>query len=191
MPEAPPSRAYADDLERIANEQQQRVDTTEELARRVGAEETSYSRPMAERARESIADTMPDIQADINIGLSKRAVDVGVEILNELNIPRNPTIQISDQIFNAIEMIDRIPKYKDVFQNVLKRNNIKDMLEFANLMKIGVSDSARIMQQYSQAAKKLGPVIDEINKLPKDNVSSTLQRKFSETIYAREKIRRG
>lgn len=191
LPEGPPLSAYADDLEKVAGEKQQKVDITEELARRVGAEETNYSRPLAERARENIANTMPDIQADINIGLNKRAVDVGVEILDELNIPRNPTIQISDQIFNAIEMIDRIPKYRDVFQDILKRNNIKDMLEFANLMKIGVSDSARIMQQYSQAAKKLGPVIDEINELPRDNVSSTLQRKFGDTIHALDNIRRG
>ena len=191
MPEAPPSRAYADDLERIANEQQQRVDTTEELARRVGAEETSYSRPLAERARESIADTMPDVQADINIGLNKRVVDIGVEILDQLNIPRNPTIQISDQIFNAIEMIPRNPEYAAVFRDVLQKNNIKSPMELANLMKIGVSDAGRRLQQFSQAAKILGPVIDEINGVPKDSTFSTLSRKMGDTIYALDNIRRG
>lgn len=191
LPEGPPPSAYADELEKIASEKQQKVDTTEELARRVGAEETSYSRPLAERAREDIADTMPDIQADINIGLNKRVVDVGVEILDQLNIPRNPTIQISDQIFNAIEMIPRNPEYAAVFKDVLQKNNIKSPIELANLMKVGVSDAGRRLQQFSQAAKILGPVIDEINTVPKDTTFSTLSRKMGDTIYALDNIRRG
>ena len=156
---------------------------------------TEYSRTLAEEAREELAETTPDVQADINLGLNQNIIDTGVEILNELKIPRNPSIQISDQLFDALQGIDEEPLKKGIFDEVLKRNNIKDPMELLQLFKIGTSDSARRLNQLSVARKRLQNVADDLsNGIPNEDWASTALRKIGikkENIYALDNIRRG
>lgn len=156
---------------------------------------TSYSRELAEEAREELADTTPDVQADINLGLNQNVIDVGVELLNELKIPRNPSIQISDQLFDALQGIDQEPLKKGIFDEVLKRNNIKDPMELLQLFKIAASDSGKRLNQLSVARGRLQNIADDLsNNIPTEDWPSTILRKLGvkkENIYALDNIRRG
>ncbi len=156
---------------------------------------TAYSRELAEEAREELADTTPDVQADINLGLNQNIIDVGVELLNELKIPRNPSIQISDQLFDALQGIDEEPLKRGIFDEVLKRNNIKDPMELLQLFKIAASDSGKRLNQLSLAQKRLQTIADDLsNNIPTEDWPSTVLRKLGikkENIYALDNIRRG
>ena len=156
---------------------------------------TTYSREIAEQVREELAETTPDIQADINLGLNQNIIDTGVELLNELQIPRNPQIQISDQLFDALQGIDEQPLAKGVFDKVLKRNNIKDPMELLQLFKIAASDSGKRLNQLSVAQKRLQNIASDLsNNIPTEDWASTALRKLGfkkENIYALDNIRRG
>ena len=155
----------------------------------------TYSREIAEEARDNLVETTPDIQADINLGLSQNIIDTGVEILHELKIPRNPNVQISDQLFDAIKNVDAEPLKKGVFQEVLQRNNIKDPMELLQLFKIAASDSGRRLAQLSVAREQLQDIADELSaNVPREDWASTALRKLGvkkENIYALDNLRRG
>ena len=158
-------------------------------------ETVGYSRDLAEQARKDLADVSPDVQADINLGLNQNIIDTGVEILNEMGIPRNPSIQISDQLFDALELAEKSNLLKGKFDEVLKRNNIKDPFELLQLFKIATSDSARRLNQLSIAKRRIQNIADELsNNVPNENWASTALRKLGlkkENIYALDNIRRG
>ena len=152
----------------------------------------TYSRTLAENARDDLAETSPDVQADINLGLNKDIIDAGIEILQELGIPRNPKVQISDQIFDALSSIEETPLLKGKFDEVLKRNNIKDPLDLLQLFKIAASDSGKRLNRLSVAQRKLQNIADDIsNNIPNEKWSETIIRKFGDNIYALDNIRRG
>lgn len=153
---------------------------------------TTFSRSAAEKARDELGETTPDVQLDLNLGLNQKIIDVGIEILDALNIPRNSSVQISDQIFDAINLIPQRPEYQQVFVDVLNRNNIKDPLELADLFKIGVSDAGKRLNRLSVASKQLKDIADVISgNAPKETWTQSILRKFGDGLYALDNIRRG
>ena len=180
------------------SEEQDQVESIYDWADVVTGQEpvtTGYSRTIAEQARENLADVTQDVQADIALGLNKNIIDAGVEILSDMGIPRNPKVQISDQLFDALEGAEKSNLLKGKFDEALKRNNIKDPLELLQLFKIAASDSGRRLNQLSIAERRIKNIADEISSnVPTENWSSTALRKLGlkkENIYALDNIRRG
>jgi len=153
---------------------------------------TQYSREAAEKARNELGESTPDTQIDLDLGLNQKLIDVGIEILDKLKIPRNPSIQISDQLFDVINLMPEIPEYQQIVIDVLKRNNLEDPTQLADLFKIGVSDAGKRLNRLSIASKQLGKVADILSgNAPKETWTQGIFRKFGEGIYALDNIRRG
>lgn len=176
-------------------EEQEQVDLIYDWADTVTGQDvprTTFSRRAAENAREELGESTPDTQIDLDLGLNQKLIDVGIEILDKLKIARNPSIQISDQLFDVLNLMPEIPEYKQVVVDVLKRNNLTDPTQLTDLFKIGVSDAGKKLNQLSIAAKKLITVVDELSgNAPKETWTQNLFRKFGEGIYALDNIRRG
>mgnify|MGYP003314680072 CR=1 FL=1 len=165
--------------------------TLEQAKRKYKPEINAFNRELAEDIRNEANAVKEDFQADIDLKLNQKAIDVGIKILDELQIPRDPNIQVSDQIFDAIQMINISPRYKEVFVDILKRNNLNEN-EFAQLFKLGASDAGRRLAQLSVANAAMKNVAEELSGIsPKDNMSFGLLRNFGDTVHKLDNIRRG
>ena len=150
-----------------------------------------FNREVAEDIRSKQNKVKEDFQADINLELNQKGIDVGVEILDELKIPRNPNVQVSDQLFDVLQLVKNQPVYKDSFLKILKKNNINE-IEFAQLFKLGASDAGRRLAQLSIAKKSMKEIGGELSGLaPQDGMATNLLTKFGDTAYKLDNIRRG
>ena len=107
-----------------------------------------------------------DFQQDTTVALNQKVIDVGTQIMDELDIPRNPKVLISDQIKEAILLANENKIYRDKFAEVLSRNNLT-VNQLSDFFRESVADSARRMQQLSvikQSLKKVGQDLGEIEK---------------------------
>lgn len=132
-----------------------------------------------------------DFQKDTTVALNQKAIDVGMQIIEELDIPMNPKVRISDQIKEALLLANENKTYRDKFSEVLVRNNLT-VDSFAGLFKESISDSARRMQQLSsmkQSLKKIGQDIGEIEK--EEGFYANFIEDYEDTLRALDNIRRG
>jgi len=136
--------------------------TIQQAKKEIQPEIQPFSKALGEEARGKVGIVTEDIQPELTVGLNKKTVDTAVDILNELNIPRDPNVQISDQILDAIQLSKTSPQYKDVFTDVLKRNKI-DLLEFSQFLKINASDAGKKLARFSVAEKRLNEIGQEIS----------------------------
>jgi hypothetical protein len=165
--------------------------TFEQAKAELKPEINAFNRELAEDIRDEVNAVKEDFQADFNLELNQKAIDMGVDILDTLQIPRNPNIQISDQLFDVIQMIPNVPRYKEVFVDILKRNNINEN-QFAQLFKLGASDAGRRLAQLSVANAALKNVGAELSGIaPKDDMATGLLRGFQDGAYKLDNIRRG
>ena len=183
--------------EKIANieeESLQKVDqkqTVEEASQEVEQDVAKFNRETAEEIREEKTTLGEGLQADIDLELSQKGIDVGIQILDELNIPRDPAIQVSDQIFQALQLVNRDSGYKEAFLNILQKNKINE-IEFAQLFKLGASDAGKRLAQLSVAKKSMKDIGDQLSGLaPKEGMADGLLRKFGDSAYALDNVRRG
>tara|TARA_Y100000033_G_scaffold23944_1_gene22543 strand:- start:217 stop:3165 length:2949 start_codon:yes stop_codon:yes gene_type:complete len=168
------------------------TETTFEQARKqLNPKINVFNRELAEDIRDEVNAVKEDFQADFDLELNQQAIDIGIDILDTLQIPRNPNIKISDQLFDVIQMIPNVPRYKEVFVDILRRNNINEN-QFAQLFKLGASDAGRRLAQFSVAKASLKNVGEELfNIEPKEGMTSGLLRAFKDTAYKLDNIRRG
>ena len=82
--------------------------TFEQAKAELKPEINAFNRELAEDIRDEVNAVKEDFQADFNLDLNQKAIDMGVDILDTLQIPRNPNIQISDQLFDVIQMLSLI-----------------------------------------------------------------------------------
>lgn len=175
---------------------QKQIETDPKLAAQKATEELKpdlqkFNREVAEDVRAEQNQVREDFQADLNLEINQKGIDVGIEILDELKIPRNPNVQISDQLFDALQLVNTQPIYKDSFLKILKKNNINE-IEFAQLFKLGASDAGRRLAQLSVANRAMKDIGNELSGLaPKDGMATGLLRKFGDTAYKLDNIRRG
>ena len=151
------------------------LETTVEQAKKdIQPEIQPFSKALGEEARGKIGIVTEDIQPELTVGLNKKAIDTAVDVLNELKIPRDPNVQISDQVFDAIQLSKTSVEYKDAFTNVLKRNNINPV-EFAQLFKIGASDAGKKLARLSVANQRLKDIAEEISGVsPKETIGTRI-----------------
>jgi len=132
-----------------------------------------------------------DFQPETTVGLNQRIIDVGTQIIDELDIPRNPKVLISDQIKEAVLLADSDKTYRNKLADVLSRNNIT-VNQLSEFFREGIADSARRMQQLSvakQSLKKIGQDIGEIAK--EEGFYSNLISEYTDVIRSLDNIRRG
>ena len=132
-----------------------------------------------------------DFQQDTTVALNQKVIDVGTQIIEELDIPRNPKVLISDQIKEAILLANENKIYRDKFAEVLSRNNLT-VNELSGFFRESVADSARRMQQLSvikQSLKKVGQDLGEIEK--QEGFYSNFIENYSDIIRSLDNIRRG
>lgn len=147
-----------------------------------------YSEEVAQGVRNEIADLDVDVQPDLTLDVSGKAVDIGVELLRELKIPAiSKDARISDQIFEVLQLAEKTPEYKSAFTNVLKRNNVTPV-EFSQLFRLGTADAGRRLQQLSTASKAVQNISDELAGIaPKEPMGA----KIIKDIRELDNIRRG
>jgi len=157
-----------------------KVDVDKEIA--------PYSEEVAQGVRDEIADLNVDVQPDLTLDVSGKAVDIGVELLRELNIPAiSKDARISDQIFEVLQLAEKTPEYKSAFTNVLKRNNVTPV-EFSQLFRLGAADAGRRLQQLSVAKKSFLDIGDELAGIaPKEPMGA----KITKGIRELDNVRRG
>jgi hypothetical protein len=132
-----------------------------------------------------------DFQQDTTVALNQKVIDVGTQIMDELDIPRNPKVLISDQIKEAILLANENKIYRDKFAEVLSRNNLT-VNQLSDFFRESVADSARRMQQLSvikQSLKKVGQDLGEIEK--QEGFYSNFIENYSDIIRSLDNIRRG
>lgn len=132
-----------------------------------------------------------DFQQDTTVALNQKVIDVGTQIMDELDIPRNPKVLISDQIKEAILLANENKIYRDKFAEVLSRNNLT-VNQLSDFFRESVADSARRMQQLSvikQSLKKVGQDLGEIEK--QEGFYSNFIDNYSDIIRSLDNIRRG
>jgi hypothetical protein len=132
-----------------------------------------------------------DFQKDTTTALNQKIIDVGTQIMDELDIPMNPKVRISDQIKEAILLANENKTYRDKFAEVLVRNNLT-VDQLSGFFRESVADSARRMQQLSavkQSLKKIGQDLGQIEK--EEGFYSNFIDSYSDTIRALDNIRRG
>ena len=143
---------------------------------------------------DDIVDPTPDgrdFQTDTTTGLNQRVIDVGMQIIDELEIPRNPNVRISDQLKEAVLLAGSNIKFKNKFIDILKRNNLS-VEQLSTVFKDSISDSARRMQQLSvakQSMKKMGQELGEI--APDEGWYSNFAKEYTDIIRDLDNIRRG
>ena len=165
--------------------------TIEQAKKELEPELETFDRDLAEEVRQEVGGVKQDLQTDFDLQISQKGIDVGIEVLDELQIPRNPDIQISDQIFDSLQLVNKSPKYKDAFTEVLKRNNINE-IQFAQLWRLGASDAGRRLAQLSVAKKAMKDIGNEIAGIaPQEGMASSLIRSFGDTAYKLDNVRRG
>jgi len=132
-----------------------------------------------------------DFQQDTTVALNQKVIDVGTQIMDELDIPTNPKVRISDQIKQAILLADENKIYRDKLKEVLKRNNLT-VEQLMGLFRESVSDSARRMQQLSvikRSLKRIGQDLGEIEK--EEGFYANFIQDYEDTLRSLDNIRRG
>ena len=132
-----------------------------------------------------------DFQQDTTVALNQKVIDVGTQIMDELDIPTNPKVRISDQIKEAILLADENKIYRNKLKEVLKRNNLT-VEQLMGLFRESVSDSARRMQQLSvikRSLKRIGQDLGEIEK--EEGFYANFIQDYEDTIRSLDNIRRG
>ena len=145
----------------------------------------------AMRQTDEFMPSTTDFQQDTTVALNQKVIDVGTQIIEELDIPRNPRVLISDQIKEAILLANENKTYRDKFAEVLSRNNLT-VNQLSDFFRESISDSARRMQQLSaikQSLKKVGQDLGDIEK--QEGFYSNFIDNYSDTIRALDNIRRG
>jgi hypothetical protein len=132
-----------------------------------------------------------DFQKDTTTALNQKIIDVGTQIMDELDIPMNPKVRISDQIKEAILLANENKTYRDKFAEVLVRNNLT-VDQLSGFFRESVADSARRMQQLSavkQSLKKIGQDLGQIEK--EEGFYANFIKDYDDTLRALDNIRRG
>ena len=143
---------------------------------------------------DDIVDPTPDgkdFQTDTTTGLNQRVIDVGMQIMDELEIPRNPNVRISDQLKEAVLLANSSPKFMTKFVDTLKKNDLT-VEELSTVFKESISDSARRMQQLSaakQSMKRMGQELGEI--APDEGWYANFATQYTDIIRDLDNIRRG
>ena len=143
---------------------------------------------------EDVIDPTPDgrdFQTDTTTGLNQRVIDVGMEILEELEIPKNNNVKISDQLKEAVLLANTNPKFYRKFVDTLQRNNLT-VEELSSVFRESISDSARRMQQLSvakQSMKRMGQELGEI--APDEGWYANFAKEYTDIIRDLDNIRRG
>lgn len=157
----------------------------------VGSEVVPYSTKEAQRAVQQMAETTEDFAPSPTLDLSQKGIDIALEFMSEMDIPAAPTSRISDQIFDVLQLVSQSDEYKDVFTNVLKRNNINEV-ELSQIIKLSGSDAGKRLNQLSRASKALERVANELSgNVPKEPWSFPLLRKFQKGASELDNVRRG
>jgi hypothetical protein len=143
---------------------------------------------------EDVIDPAPDgrdFQTDTTTGLNQRVIDVGMQIMDELEIPRNPNVRISDQLKEAVLLANSSPKFMDKFVETLKKNNLT-VEELSTVFKESISDSARRMQQLSTASKTMKRIGQELGEIaPDEGWYANFAKEYTDIIRELDNIRRG
>ena len=143
---------------------------------------------------EDVIDPTPDgrdFQTDTTTGLNQRVIDVGMQIMDELEIPRNPNVRISDQLKEAVLLANSSPKFMDKFVETLKKNNLT-VEELSTVFKESISDSARRMQQLSTASKTMKRIGQELGEIaPDEGWYANFAKEYTDIIRELDNIRRG
>jgi hypothetical protein len=132
-----------------------------------------------------------DFQPDTTLALNQKIIDVATQIIDELEIPRNPKVLISDQLKEAILLADSNKVYRDKLADVLSRNNIT-VNQLSELFRESITDSAKRMAQLSvikQSLQKIGKDVGEIAK--EEGFYSDLITQYTDVIRSLDNIRRG
>jgi hypothetical protein len=132
-----------------------------------------------------------DFQTDTTTGLNQRVIDVGQEIIKELNIPVSKNVRISDQLKEAVLLANSSPKFFNQFVDILKRNDLT-VEELSSVFKESISDSARRMQQLStakQSMKRMGQELGEI--APDEGWYANFAKEYTDIVRDLDNIRRG
>jgi hypothetical protein len=128
-----------------------------------------------------------DFQTDTTVDLNNRLVEVGVKIMDDLQIPRNPEVKISDQLEEVIFQAEKNPAAREKLEPVLKRNDIT-FEELSQLFRGSIADSARKMQKLSAVSRAIANLSEKIGKTAKPE---TWTSKLSSFIKQADNIRRG
>ena len=132
-----------------------------------------------------------DFQTDTTTGLNQRVIDVGMQIMDELEIPRNPNVRISDQLKEAVLLANSSPKFMDKFVETLKKNNLT-VEELSTVFRESISDSARRMQQLSTASKTMKRIGQELGEIaPDEGWYANFAKEYTDIIRELDNIRRG
>lgn len=143
---------------------------------------------------EDVIDPTPDgrdFQTDTTTALNQKVIDVGMEILEELEIPKNNNVKISDQLKEAVLLANTNPKFYKKFVDTLQRNNLT-VEELSSVFRESISDSARRMQQLSvakQSMKRMGQELGEI--APDEGWYANFAKEYTDIIRDLDNIRRG
>ena len=165
--------------------------TVKEAKESIKPDVEKFDRKLAEDVRQEVADVKQDLQTDFNLDISQKGIDVGIEVLDELQIPRDPNIKISDQLFDALQLVNKNETYRKAFTDVLKRNNINE-IQFAQLWRLGASDAGRRLAQLSVAKKAMKDIGQQISETaPQEGMASSLIKSFGDTAYKLDNVRRG
>lgn len=157
----------------------------------VGTQISPYNEDIAKSIRDEIAETKIDIEPNLSLDVSDKAVNVAIEFMNNMKIPRNPNVQISDQIFDVLQLASDRKEYADAFADTLKRNNINE-IEFAQLFKLSGSEAGKRLNQLSRASKGMRNISQIISgEVEKDPMGFVLLRKFGEGARELDNVRRG
>ena len=139
---------------------------------------------------EDVIDPTPDgrdFQTDTTVDLNDRLVEVGIKIMDDLNIPRNPLVRISDQLEEVLSQAEGNPVARERLDSVLQKNNIT-LPQLANLFRGSITDSARRMQKLSSVSKSIQNLAEKIGKTAKPETWTTKLYNF---IKQADNIRRG
>lgn len=139
---------------------------------------------------DDIVDPTPDgkdFQTDTTVDLNDKLVEVGVKIMDDLQIPRNPAIRISDQLEEVLFQAEGNPVAREKLDSVLKKNDIT-LPQLSQLFRGSIADSARRMQKLSSVSKSIEKLAEKIGKTAKPE---TWTAKLYNFIKQADNIRRG
>ena len=138
----------------------------------------------------TIKDVAPDnkdFQTDTTVDLNDKLVEVGVKIMDDLEIPRNPAVRISDQLEEVLSQAEGNPVAREKLDSVLKNNNIT-LPQLSNLFRGSIADSARRMQKLSSVSKSIENLAAKIGETAKPE---TWTQRLYNFIKQADNIRRG
>jgi|DEB0MinimDraft_6_1074348.scaffolds.fasta_scaffold03096_4 hypothetical protein len=157
----------------------------------IGTQVAPYDEATAQKVRNEAAETNIDFEPNLSLDVSGKAVDIAIDFMNKMNIPRNPEVQISDQIFDVLQLASENKEYADAFADTLKRNNISE-IEFAQLFKLSGSEAGKRLNQLSRASRGMKNISQVLSgEVEKDPMGFSLLRKFGAGARELDNVRRG